>query len=217
MTEVIFGWLGLLGGLLTACGDLLLDLKGRDNKKLGKHGYIESAWETMPAWRFKLSLLLAAAGVPLYFLGISSLAMQMTNTAFALAFWIVMLVGATGGFFIHALLCIYPLLYRKLRNRLSFDETEAVLNVGYDAAKIPFFIQFSLLVFGSSVMVIIAVTMGYLPLPVWAIVFTPLCLMVVGVLFRVIKRDWFCDLPGIIMPSLGLGLLGLMAVVNAGL
>ncbi len=87
--EAIFGWLGLLGGLLTAAGDLLLDLKGRDNKKLGRYGFIESAWDTMAAWRFKASILLAAVGVPLYFLGLTSLAMQMTNTAFALAFWIV--------------------------------------------------------------------------------------------------------------------------------
>jgi hypothetical protein len=213
----VFGWLGLLGGILTACGDILLDLKGSDNKKLGKHGYIESAWETMAVWRFKASLLLAAAGVPLYFLGITSLAMQMTNTAFALAFWIVSLVGATGGFFIHALICIFPLLYKKLRESQSFDDTEAVLNVGYNATRIPFFVQFCLLVLGSSVMFIIAVILRFLSLPTWTIVFSPLCLMIVGVLLRRVKRNWFYDLPGIIMPSFGLGLLGLMAVVNAGL
>ncbi len=217
MMEVVFGWLGLLGGLLTATGDMLLDLKGRDNKKLGKHGFIESAWDTMAAWRFKASILLAASGVPLYFLGITSLAMQMANKAFALVFWIVALVGAIGGFFIHALICIYPLFYKQLRETQSFDEMEAVLNVGYAAVKIPFFAQFALLVFGSSVMFIIAVIMGYLSLPVWAIAFSPLCLMIVGVLLRVIQRNWFYDLPGIIMPSLGLGLLGLMAAVNAGL
>ncbi len=89
--EAIFGWLGFLGGLLTAVGDLLLDLKGRGNKKLGRYGFMESAWDTMAAWRFKASILLAAVGVPLYFLGLTSLAMQITNTAFALAFWIVAL------------------------------------------------------------------------------------------------------------------------------
>jgi hypothetical protein len=208
---------GPAGGLLTVTGDMLLDLKGRNNKKLGKHGFIESAWETNAPWRFKASILLAAAGVPLYFLGITSLAMQMTNVGFALAFWITALVGATGGFFIHALICIFPLLYKKIRENRSFEEAEAVLNVGYEAAKIPFFAQFALLVFGSSVMFIIAVMMGYLSLPVWMIVLTPLCLMVVGLLLRIIKRSWFFDLPGIIMPSMGLGLLGLMAVINAGL
>jgi hypothetical protein len=217
MIEVVFGWLGLLGGLLTVTGDMLLDLKGRNNKKLGKHGFIESAWETIAPWRFKASIMLAAAGVPLYFLGITSLAMQMTNVGFALAFWITALVGAAGGFFIHALICIFPLLYKKIRENRSFEEAEAVLNVGYKAAKIPFFAQFTLLVFGSSGMFIIAVMMGYLSLPIWMIVLTPLCLMVVGLLLRITKRSWFYDLPGIIMPSLGLGLLGLMAVINAGL
>ncbi len=33
--ETVFGYLGLLGGLLAAAGDVLLDLKGRGNKKLG--------------------------------------------------------------------------------------------------------------------------------------------------------------------------------------
>ena len=215
MTESVFGWLGLLGGLLTACGDLLLDLKGSDNKTLGKHGYIESAWDTIAKWRFRVSILLAAAGVPLYFLGLTSLAMQMTNTAFALIFWIVTLVGATGGFFIHAMICVFPLLYKKLRARQSFDEAEAVLNIGYEAVRIPFFTQFSLLVFGSSILYAIAVIRGYLSLPVWTIALTPLCLMVVGKLLRIAKRSWFYDLPGIIMPSLGLGLMGLMAAINA--
>ncbi len=161
--EAIFGWLGLLGGLLTAAGDLLLDLKGRDNQKLGRYGFIESAWDTMAAWRFKASILLAAIGVPLYFLGLTSLAMQMTNTAFALAFWIVALAGAAGGFFIHAMICVFPLIYKKMRESFPFETVEDVLNTGYHAVKIPFFAQFSLLVFGSSILYGIAVIMGICP------------------------------------------------------
>ncbi len=127
MIEAIFGWLGFLGGLLTAAGDLLLDLKGRNNKKLGKYGFMESAWDTMAAWRFKASILLAGVGVPLYFLGLTSLAMQMTNTAFALAFWIVALAGAVGGFFIHAMICVFPLIYKKMRESFPFEAAEDVL------------------------------------------------------------------------------------------
>jgi hypothetical protein len=45
----------------------------------------------------------------------------------------------------------------------------------------------------------------------------PLSLMIAGTLLRKLKKDWFYDLPGIIMPSLGLGLLGLMAAINAAI
>jgi hypothetical protein len=217
MIEAIFGWMGLFGGLLAVAGDLLLDLKGRDNKKLGKHGFIESAWETMASWRFNASILLAACGVPMYFLGLTSLAMQMTNTVFALVFWIVALTGASGGFFIHAIICMYPLLYKKIRTSLSFEETEDILNVGYNGVKIPFFAQFFLLVFGSSILFAFAVLRGYLALPVWTFAFTPLSLMIAGTLLRKLKKEWFYDLPGIIMPSLGLGLLGMMAAINAAI
>jgi hypothetical protein len=213
--EVIFGWLGLLGGILTATGDVLLDLKGRDNKKLGRYKFMESAWDTIAVWRFRTSILLAAAGVPLYFLGLTSLAMQMTNAVIALTFWLVCLSGAIGGFFIHALICLFPILYKKMRENRPFDEIETALNTMYDAVKIPFYLQFVLLVFGSSLLYIVAIIMGYLALPVWTVTFTPLCLMIAGILLRILKRDWFYDLPGIIMPSMGLGLLGLLAVINS--
>lgn len=42
--------IGIIGGLLCATADLLLDLKGTDNKKLGKMGIIDSAWSRMPLW-----------------------------------------------------------------------------------------------------------------------------------------------------------------------
>ncbi len=153
----------------------------------------------------------------MYFLGLTSLAMQMKNETFALVFWIIALVGATGGFFIHALICIFPLLYKKMIKDRPFEEVEAVLNAGYNAAKIPFFAQFILLVIVSSILLASAIAMGYLSLPVWTIAITPLCLMIVGALLRAIKRSWFYDLPGIIMPSLGLGMMGLLAAMNAAL
>lgn len=215
MTEVVFGWLGLLGGVLTATGDVLLDLKGAGNATLGKYKFIESAWDRMAAGRFRASILLAAVGVPLYFLGLTSLAMQMTNDAFALVFWIVCMTGATGGFFIHALTCLFPILYKKLMDNHSFTEAEAILNVGYEAVKIPFFVQFIFLVFGSSVLFSTAVILGYLSLPVWTIALSPLCLMLAGMLLRALKNGWFHDLPGIVMPSSGLGAMGLLAVINA--
>lgn len=50
--------IGICGGLLCAVADCLLDLKGADNKKLGKGGYIDSKWMEMSHARFVASGIL---------------------------------------------------------------------------------------------------------------------------------------------------------------
>lgn len=39
-----FSIIGLMGGIVCTAVDMLLDLKGGDNKKLGKNGIIDSSW-----------------------------------------------------------------------------------------------------------------------------------------------------------------------------
>ena len=41
MINIIFGILGIAGGVLCAVGDILFDLKGKGNKKLGTSGNID--------------------------------------------------------------------------------------------------------------------------------------------------------------------------------
>ena len=69
--------IGIIGGLLCAAADLLLDLKGTDNKKLGKMGIIDSAWSRMPHWRFVASDILAMFAVPMYTCGFIALMMKL--------------------------------------------------------------------------------------------------------------------------------------------
>ena len=170
----------------------------------------------MATWRFKLSILFASAGVPLYFFGFTSLAMQMrsTNELFAAAFWIVCLIGTTGGLFIHVMACVTPILYKKMMLKQSFEYTEETLNTLFDAVKVPFFLLFTFLVIIPSIMIGCAIVLGFLSLPAWMVALTPLCLMLVGLLLRFIQKEWFDNLPGIIMPSLGLSMVGLMAAIN---
>ena len=47
-----FSVLGLIGGILLAIGDILFDLKGKGNEKLGTSGNIDSNWLKMSDWRF---------------------------------------------------------------------------------------------------------------------------------------------------------------------
>jgi hypothetical protein len=96
----------------------------------------------------------------------------------------------------------------------GFELTEEVINRIYHAIKIPFFAMFILLVGVSSIMLFIAKAAGYLSIPSITLILTPLPLLMIGVLLRFIKREWFRDLPGIVMPSMGLGMIGLLAAIN---
>lgn len=207
--EITFGALGILGGVLCAIGDVLFDYKGKSNETLGKHKFIESNWVRMADWRFKASAIFASVGVPMYFLGFTGLAMQITNQPMAMVYWIACLVGSTGGVLIHALLCVFPVLYKKLLAGRTFAEIEGILNALYDLIKIPFYFHYVFLVIVSSVIAGAAIICGFLPLPVWMIIFTPLWMMLIGALLKkAIKQE----LPGI--TSIGIAITGLMAILS---
>ncbi len=136
------------------------------------------------------------------------------NEAFGMIFWLSGMVGTIGGFFIHVLLCLFPVIYKTMLGKADFKLTERVINEIYDSIKIPFWLMYLLLVAVSSVMIIIAILCGWLALSPFMILLTPLSLLIIGVTLRKIKKDLFFDLPGIVMPSIGLGMIGLMAVLG---
>ena len=107
-----FSIIGLMGGIICAVADILLDLKGKDNKKLGKNGIIDSNWEKMSEWRFKASVLVVMLAVPMYALGMWSLSEQIGGSVGAML-RAVTFIGSIGGFFIHAFLCLLPIIYKK--------------------------------------------------------------------------------------------------------
>ena len=56
--NLIFSIMGLVGGLLCCTGDILFDLKGKRNKKLGTSKNIDSNWSEMSEWRFGASTVI---------------------------------------------------------------------------------------------------------------------------------------------------------------
>ena len=52
--NLVFSVMGLVGGLLCCVGDILFDLKGKGNKKLGTSKNIDSNWSQMAEWRFNI-------------------------------------------------------------------------------------------------------------------------------------------------------------------
>lgn len=61
---------------------------------------------------------------------------------------------------------------------------------------------------------IIAILTGCLAVPTWFALLNSIIFLIIGVTFRKINPKVFQDLPGIIMPSMGLAMLGLIGIVN---
>lgn len=202
--------LGLIGGVLCAIGDMLLDLKGKGNQKLGKNGLVDSKWEYMSEWRFKVSVLVVMIAVPLYATGLWSLSEQIGGTIGVIlkpiTFW-----GSMGGFFIHAFLCLMPIVYK---NSADKEQAVTLIDKMYSTIKIPFLILYFVLTLATTVLVEIAIVNGSLDVPWFCMLLNPIVFLIVGISLRFVKYELFCDLPGICMPSLGLGMFGLIGMIN---
>lgn len=213
--NLLFSYLGLAGGVLCAIGDILLDLKGKDNQKLGKSGNIDSSWTRMAYWRFGVSIMLAFCGVVLIGFGIYSLADQIKPKNSALAGIIAVLgyVGVVSGLFNHGVLCLQAVIYKKIMESDNFDLADTTLEAYYKAITPPFFVG-CLFILVEAVCVAAAVALKYLAVPAWFVVLNPLAFLIIGICLRKLKKEWFYDLPGIVLPSLGLGMYGLIGIVS---
>lgn len=124
--------------MLCATADIFLDLKGKDNKKSGKYGFIDSNWTEMLEWRFQLSIILAMFAVPMYALGMISLGNQMGGvTGFIMK--LTAIVGAMGGFFIHSVLCLFPVIYKAVSDK---QIGQNAINKIYDTIMLPFYLLY---------------------------------------------------------------------------
>ena len=214
--DMIYAILGILGGIFTASGDMLLDIKSKDNKKLGKYRIIDSYWDNMNVNRFKNSILLASIGVPMIALGMISMAHQIGkgNAILGEVFFYTSLGIVVGGLFIHILICVLPVIYKTMRPQCSFDDAEKVINAVYDAIKIPFWIYYIIGVIAPSGIIIWSLFAGYLKLSPWFTLLTIIPMFASAIFLDKLKHDWFYDLPNIIVPSLSLSCIGLMSFLN---
>ena len=213
--NIIFGILGIAGGIFCAVGDILFDLKGKGNKKLGTSRNIDSNWFNMPYWRFNASILVTFLGDALIGFGFYSLVSQMADRSSALAAVVAVCayVSIIAGLFIHAVLCIQPIIYKKIMETDNFKLADDTLEAYYKAVLPPFLIGYAFILV-AAICVMVAILKGFLDVPKWFVLLNPFVFLFVGAGLRKIKPDWFYDLPGIIMPSLGLGMYGLIAIVN---
>ncbi len=214
--NLIFSIMGLVGGLLCCAGDLLFDLKGKGNKKLGASKNIDSNWSKMSEWRFGVSIICAMFGVIFVGFGFYVMAdmIRENNTILSNIILITGFIGCIGGLFVHALLCVQAVIYKRITDngKTNFKIADNTLEGFYKAIMFPFFLLYCILMI-ADICVVIAVLSGALGVPKWMALLNSIVFLIIGVVFRKINPDKFQDLPGIIMPSLGLAMIGVIGIV----
>lgn len=213
--NLVFAILGVIGGLCTATGDMLLDLKGKGNEKLGTSKNIDSNWLKMSEWRFRVSVICGMIGCPMGGLGYYALAMQVEplNATMSLVIKFCALLGTMGGFFIHTILSIQPIIYKRIMKTNQFELADDVLEGFYAALKIPFVVLYIPLMI-PTICFIIAMLNGYLGVPAWLLVCNPIVMSIVGWILRAVNKDVFYDMPAIIMNSIGTSLMCLVVAIS---
>lgn len=213
--EYTLAVMGIIGGLLCAVADLLLDLKGADNKKLGRWKVMDSKWSQMSHARFVWSGNLAMIAVPMYSCGFVALMMQLykINSALATGMTIVFLCGAMGGFMIHIFLCMMPTIYNKIMEKKDFELAETVIESAFRQIYVPFYTLYSMLVILPAIVVMVLIIMEVLPLPLWCVILNPVVIQIIGLLLRATKLKIFIDAPSCCAASLGLAMYGVLALM----
>lgn len=213
--NLIFAILGVIGGLCTAAGDMLLDLKGKGNEKLGTSKNIDSNWLKMSEWRFRVSIICGMIGCPLGGLGYYALAMQLESANPTMAFVVKLaaLVGTMGAFFVHTILCVQPIIYKRIMKTNQFELADDVLEGYYAALMVPFVVLFAMLMI-PTICFIISVLKGYLDVPTWMVICNPIVTSIIGWVLRAVNKDVFYDMPAIIMNSIGTSLMCLVVAIS---
>ncbi|KAL6628111.1 hypothetical protein U3516DRAFT_621733 [Neocallimastix sp. 'constans'] len=208
--DLIYSIIGFFGGLLCCVADILLDLKGKDNKAVG---HVHSNWNKMSLWRFHWSINLAIIAIPMYNLGLISLGNQVAIISPVVGFIFKALgyLSNAGAVFIHVSICYGPCIYKGIKDKKSGEEA---INALLNAAQNPFIILYLFEIFGISGTIAYALIKNYIQLSNFFILLTPLCTFTIGITLRKIKYSWFYDLPGIIMPSFGMSCIGLIGALN---
>lgn len=206
--------LGIIGGLLCAAADMLWDFKGADNKKTGKLGFIYSNWSKMPDWRFISSAILSMIAIPMYCLGLFSLAGQFYEHSKPLAVILGVLayMGAVCGFLTHFCACIKPLIYKAVD--LDTEVTERIIQRMRKAAAIPFYIPFVVFCFIVPIILIIAMANGFLAVsPLWLLI-TPLPVQIFAAVLKKLNNRIFFDFPYCCGIALGMSGYSVIALLN---
>ena len=194
--NLIFSVMGVIGGLLCCVGDLLFDLKGKNNKKLGTSKNIDSNWSQMSEWRFGASIICAMFGVILLGFGFYAIAdmTRQNNELLSNLILITGFIGCIGGLFIHSLLCIQAVVYKRITNngKSNFEIADNTLEGYYKSILFPFWLLYLVLMI-ADICIMVAVLSGALNVPKWMALLNSIVFLIIGLIFRKINPNKFQD------------------------
>ena len=171
----------------------------------------------MSEWRFGASIICAMFGVILAGFGFYAIADMIRENNIILSNLILItgFIGCIGGLFVHTLLCVQAVIYKRITDngKTNSEIADNTLEGFYKAIMFPVFLSYCILMI-ADICVVIAVLSGALGVPKWMALLNSIVFLIIGVLFRKINPDKFQDLPGIIMPSLGLAMIGVIGIVK---
>ena len=170
----------------------------------------------MSEWRFGLSIIFAMFGVILLGFGFYAIGdiVRENNEILSNIILITGFIGCTGGLFVHSMLCVQAVIYKRITDngKTNFELADNTLEGFYKTIIFPFILGYSVLMI-ADICIAIAVLNGALGVPRWMALLNSIVFLFIGMLFRKINPDKFQDLPGIIMPSLGLAMTGVIGIV----
>ena len=112
------------------------------------------------------------------------------------------------------MLCVQVVIYKRITDngRTNFKLADNTLEGFYKTIIFPFMLIYGVLMI-ADICIAIAVLNGALMVPKWMTLLNSIVFLIIGMLFRKINPEKFQDLPGIIMPSLGLAMIGVIGIV----
>jgi len=187
---VFWGIFGIISGLLAALADIPLVKPGKpdpDNKML--FGGIEPWWSEVPSKRFVVSFWLSFLGQPGTYITMWLLAelIGRNNEQLEMALKINTFIGCFTGLFCHIAFCIKPLLYQKLHEKLSDEESLKVINSINPLVKAPLIIGFLSLWLGGTIIVAIGILTGALSVSKWCLLLNPVVSLIVLMILKKFK------------------------------
>ena len=202
---------GIAAMVLFMIGDWLLDVKGSGNKEVGL--FVNSNWPAMSMWRFEVSILLAAAAMPLYWIALKELRHIVTDACsrkpkgHALAmkrlFDFSSAAGLISVLFIHIMCCLLPIIFKTSYGMGStFEQAADVTNQVGMYILLPFMIYYLVMDIGMSVVMVYLILTRRFALPKWMACFHPVGGLVLCEIFAAIPVVW-CNDVSVAFESMG--------------
>lgn len=212
-----FAIIGIIGAAICAVGDYFLyRCQGRDSVRIGADKKIESKWVGAKQSDFIISGILASISIPLYYLGLVAFAQQLSlhNKEVAIAYFIIVTIGAMGGVGFHMNACFMPLIYQTVMGKGGTVElVESIYATMRKACGVSALLTYGILVFLNSIWVWIVILTGLLDVPKVLCLLTPLAFFIIGNVLAKCNKV-FHTFPLALTNTLGLGGIAVIALIS---